>query len=110
MQIVLQLGILSTLRRRDLAFWLLFKINFINAVGNTTGEASVSTGDSSSPKNDRVNAGADPEILKRGVLYVGHHGWPTKKILGFKWSKKAKIMLETKAFGETFLSAFSNFL
>ena len=54
--------------------------------------------------------GADAEILKRGVLYVGHHGWPTKKILGFKWSKKAKIMLETKAFGETFLSVFSNFL
>ena len=55
-------------------------------------------------------AGADPEILKRGALYVGHHGWPTKKILGFRWSKKAKITLETKAFGETFLSVFSNFL
>ena len=44
LQIVLQLGILSTLRRRDLALWLLFKIDFINAVGNTTGEASASTG------------------------------------------------------------------
>ena len=50
----------------------------------------------------------DPEILKRGVHYVGHHGWP--KILGFRWSKKAKITLETKVFGETFLSVFSNFL
>ena len=40
--------------------------------------------------------GADPEILKRGgALYVGHHGWRIKKILGFRWSKKAKIALET---------------
>ena len=60
--------------------------------------------------NQTVRSGADPEILKRGALYVGHHGWPKKKILGFKWSKKAKITLETKAFGETFLSVFSNFL
>ena len=36
--------------------------------------------------------------------------WPTKKILGFRWSKKAKITLETKAFGKTFLLVFSNFL
>ena len=39
--------------------------------------------------------GVDPEILKRGggegeggegegALYVGHHGWPAKKILGFR--------------------------
>ena len=54
--------------------------------------------------------GADPEILKRGELYVGHHGWPSKKILGFRWSKKAKITLETKALGGIFLSVFSNFL
>ena len=32
------------------------------------------------------------------MLYVGHHGWPTKKILGFRWSKKAKTMLETISF------------
>ena len=58
--------------------------------------------------------GPDPKILKRkwggGSLYVGHDSWPTKKVLGFRWSKKAKITLETKAFGETFLSVFSNFL
>ena len=49
---------------------------------------------------------------KRGALYVYvvHHGWPMKKILGLRWSKKAKIMLETKAFGKTSLSVFSNFL
>ena len=43
---------------------------------------------------------------------VGHsiHGWPTKKILGFGWSKKTKITLETKVFGKTYLSVFSNFL
>ena len=35
----------------------------------------------------------------KGVaLYVGHHGWPPKKILGFRWSKKAKITLETISF------------
>ena len=55
-------------------------------------------------------SGADPETLKRGALYVGHHGWLTKKILVFRWSKKAKIALEIKAFGETVLSVFSNFL
>ena len=55
--------------------------------------------------------GADPEILKRGGrLYIGHHGWLTKKILGFRWSKKAKITFETNIFGETFLSVVSNFL
>ena len=43
----------------------------------------------------------------KGVaLYVGHHRWPTKKILGFRWSRKAKRTLETKVFGETFLSVF----
>ena len=48
--------------------------------------------------------------FEKGVLNVGHHGWPMKQILGFRWSKKSKITLETKAFGETFLSVFSNFL
>ena len=46
----------------------------------------------------------DPEILKRGALYVDHHGWPAKKILGFRWSKKTEITLET-----IFLSIFSIF-
>ena len=41
----------------------------------------------------------DPEILKGEGLKVGHHGWLTKKILGFRWSKKARIMLETISFG-----------
>ena len=45
-----------------------------------------------------------------GAVYVGHHGWSTKKFLGFKWSEKAKITLETKAFDEIFLSVFPNFL
>ena len=43
---------------------------------------------------------------KGGALFVGHHDWPTKKFLGFRWSKKVKITLQTKAFGETFLSVF----
>ena len=43
---------------------------------------------------------SDREILKRGegLLKVGHHGWLSKKILGFRWSKKAKITLETMSF------------
>ena len=31
-------------------------------------------------------------------LYVSHQGWPTKKILGFRWSKKTKITLEAISF------------
>ena len=59
----------------------------------------------------KLSSGADPEILKRrGELYVGYRGWPTKKCLGFKWSESAKTMLQTKVFQETFLSVFSNFL
>ena len=56
--------------------------------------------------------GAIPDIFKRevGVLYVDHHGWPTKKILGLRWFEKAKITLETQAFGKIFKSTSSSFL
>ena len=37
-------------------------------------------------------------FLKDGTLYVDHHGWPAKKIFGFRWSKKAEIRLETISF------------
>ena len=37
--------------------------------------------------------GADPEILKRGSAQIRK-----KKILGFRWSKEAKITLETISF------------
>ena len=36
--------------------------------------------------------------LEKGALYVGHHGWPAEKVLGFRWSKKAKITYETISF------------
>ena len=36
-------------------------------------------------------------FCKRG-RYVGHHGWPMKKLLGFRWSKKVKITLEAISF------------
>ena len=37
--------------------------------------------------------------FSKGVaLYVGHYGWLMKKILGFRWSKKAKLTIETKSF------------
>ena len=43
------------------------------------------------------------------VLYVGHHGWPTKKILGFRQSKKAKITLETISFQQNISISFFQF-
>ena len=42
--------------------------------------------------------GADPEILKKLELYIGYHGGPKKKILGFRWSKKTKITLQIISF------------
>ena len=57
-----------------------------------------------------ISRGGSRDLEKGGALFDGQHGWPTKKVLGFRWSKKAKITLETKAFGETFLSVFSSFL
>ena len=50
---------------------------------------------------------------KRVALYVSHHGWPAKKILGFRWSKKAKITLETIGFWQNIsvsIFRFSPFL
>ena len=32
------------------------------------------------------------------VFDVGHHGWVVKRILGFRWSKKAEITLEIMSF------------
>ena len=44
-----------------------------------------------------IYPGADPEILKKRALFTGH--WMVdKKILRFRWSKKAKITLETISF------------
>ena len=41
------------------------------------------------------------------ALYVGHHGWPTKKILGFRWCKKIKTTLETLSFWQNiYISIF----
>ena len=43
----------------------------------------------------------------RGPLYVGHQVCPTKKISGFRWSKNAKITLETISFCQNiFFSIF----
>ena len=54
-----------------------------------------------------LNTGVDSEILKRGALYIGHHGWPAKKILDFRWSKKAEITLETISFWQNlYISIF----
>ena len=46
---------------------------------------------------------------KQGALYVNHHGWPTKKIVGFRWSKKAKITLETMTPWQNISIIFFNF-
>ena len=50
---------------------------------------------------------------KGGAHYVGHHGWPAKKILGFRWPKKAEITLETISFWQNIsisIFKFSPFL
>ena len=47
------------------------------------------------------------------LLYVGHHGWPTKKILCFWWSKKTKTTLQTIRFWQSIsirIFKFSPFL
>ena len=46
-------------------------------------------------------------LKRRGALYVGHHSWSTKKILGFRLFERAKITIK---FGEIFLAVFSGFL
>ena len=50
---------------------------------------------------------------KGRALYVGNHGWPAKKTLGFRWSKKAEITLETTSFWQNIsisIFKFSPFL
>ena len=46
---------------------------------------------------------------KEGALYVDHHGWPTKKISGFRWAKKAKTTLETITSWRNISIIFFNF-
>ena len=44
------------------------------------------------------NSGADAEILKRGGALCRLPWLAGEKILGFRWSKKAEITLETISF------------
>ena len=47
------------------------------------------------------------DFEKVGLLYVSHHVWLPKKILYFRWSKKAQITLETTSFWQnTYISIF----
>ena len=45
-----------------------------------------------------IKQGWIQRFLKGGVLYVSQHGWPAKKILGFRCSEKAEVTLETISF------------
>ena len=57
-------------------------------------------------------SGADPEISKMGAA-LAHHGWSIEKVLGFRWSKKTKITLETISFWQNIsisIFKFSQFL
>ena len=47
--------------------------------------------------------------FKKGALYVSHHGCPTNKILGFRWSKKAKITLKPKSFWRSISASIFEF-
>ena len=63
-----------------------------------------------SGKNVTQVSGGSRDFEKGGgALYAGHHGWPMKKILVFKWSKKAKITLETKLLAKHFFQYFQIF-
>ena len=42
-----------------------------------------------------MSRGGCRDFEKGMALYVSHHGWPTKKVFGFRWSKKVKITLKT---------------
>ena len=42
----------------------------------------------------------------REALYVGRHGWPTKKILGLRWFEKVKITLVTNFWRNISISIF----
>ena len=41
--------------------------------------------------------------------YVAHHGWLTRKILGFRWSEKAEMTLETMFLAKYFDQHFQIF-
>ena len=57
--------------------------------------------------SNRKNQGRIQRFWKGVALYVGHHGWPAKKILGYRWSKKAKITLKTiSVWQNIFISIF----
>ena len=58
---------------------------------------------------DILVQGLIQRFWKGVALYVGHHGWSTKKSLGFRWSKKAKITLETKSLAKYFYQHFQIF-
>ena len=45
-----------------------------------------------------VVQGQIQRFWKGGTLYVGYHGWPEKKNVGFRRSKKVEITLETITF------------
>ena len=61
-------------------------------------------------RNLRIWSTFTEEILNGKTSFlVQCHGWPTKKVLGFRWSKKVKIRIETISFWKN-VSVFSNFL
>ena len=61
----------------------------------------------------KIMHGRIQRFWKVVALYIGHHGSRTKKILGFRWSEKAKITLETISFCQNIsinIFKFSSFL
>ena len=78
--------------------------SFLDTQFNKVMDAS-SPADSCKHKAERKNSA----VLKN----VCHHGWPAKKTLGFRWSKKAEITLETTSFWQNIsisIFKFSPFL
>ena len=114
----------SFVNKRWFNFSLFFKVNldstFLNIWVMGIIQITNSNGDRLSPWNMRPLTSTFaiyfshqrriPRFGEEWALYVDHHGWPKMKILGFRWSKKAKTTLEAITSCEIFLSVFSSFL
>ena len=94
-------------KRRDNIFNGIYEICLIvlNSHYTITWSKGEKVGNSKVAKN--IKQRRIQRFWKGVALHVGHHGWPTKKSLGFRWFKKTKKTLETISFRQNiFISIF----
>ena len=58
---------------------------------------------------DIAKQGRIQRFWKGVALYIDNHGWPSKKILGFRWSKKAKNNVRNCTFLAKYFQHFQIF-